>query len=369
MQKAHSRTHQGWMRRASRIYLDKTVNRGKLDSLTSFLNTYKQAEQYAIVRFWSTHDFSSTLSGKEVTKSIEERFGFTARLSQCVAKQSRECVRSQKERRERMPRIRKSVAALDSRFVTIEQFGGSFDMCLKFGSGVPKMTVPFNWNKHTNRLRSNGWELSRSIRLCHDGKDLFVDLIFEKQKPPTRTEGDVVGIDRGARAMLYTSKGQEVGTELWSVIKAAGKRRNAYHHFIETEENRLLKTLPFTGVRTFVLERLKQVKRGRGAGRSRKRSRQSNRLLSFWHYARVGTRLMQRCEEAGVSINFKDPWKTSQHCPVCGNIDRRNRSGKRFRCLKCGHTDDADHIGAVNLELLGLAGVYSLRSLKSENMA
>lgn len=262
-----------------------------------------------------------------------------------------------------MPRIRKPVATLDSRFVTIQAFDGSFDMCLKFASGVPKMTVPFNWTEHTNRLRSDGWSLGRSIRIGHDSGGVFIELIFEKEKPPVRKEGAVVGIDRGLRSMLYTSDGKEIGAELAVKIKAAGKRRKSYHHYIATEENRLLKTLPLTGIQTLVLEQLKNVKRGRGTGSSRKRSRQSNRLLSFWHYARVGTRLIQRCEEAGVSINFKDPWKTSQHCPVCGNIDRRNRNGKRFLCLKCGHEDDADHNGAKNLELLGLAGVYSLRSL------
>jgi len=65
------------MRRSSRIYLDATVNSGKLARLKSFLNEYKLAEQYAIVRFWSAQDFSSALAGADVTKSIEERYGFS----------------------------------------------------------------------------------------------------------------------------------------------------------------------------------------------------------------------------------------------------------------------------------------------------
>jgi len=233
---------------------------------------------------------------------MEKRFGLTARMSQCVAKQAKECVRSQ---RERMPRIRKSVANLDSRFVTIEPFNGSFSMCLKFASDVPKMVVPFNWTKHTSKFLNDGWVLGKSIRLGHDSRGVFIDLIFGKIKPQLRSERKVVSIDLKPRSMLYTSDGMDIGSELVGRIKEAGKRRKSYHHFIETEENRLLKTLPFTGVQSFVLERLKNVKR----------SRQSNRLLSFWHYAKVGTRLMQRCEESGSSIEQKDPWKTSQHCP------------------------------------------------------
>jgi len=56
-------------------------------------------------------------------------------------------------------------------------------------------------------------------------------------------------------------------------------------------------------------------------------------------------------------------YKTSQRCHSCGKIDSRNRKGERFRCVSCGHEDDADHNAAKNLEYLGLAGVYSLRLL------
>ncbi|HIH96586.1 MAG TPA: hypothetical protein HA348_03785 [Thermoplasmata archaeon] len=44
-------------------------------------------------------------------------------------------------------------------------------------------------------------------------------------------------------------------------------------------------------------------------------------------------------------------------------MDRRNRRGERFLCLRCGHETNADCNASRNLEALGLAGVYSLRSL------
>src|SRR5262249_57275129 len=62
------------------------------------------------------------------------------------------------------------------------------------------------------------------------------------------------------------------------------------------------------------------------------------------------------CEEKGVRIKFVSPYKTSQRCHSCGKIDSRNRKGERFRCVSCGHEDDADHNAAKNLEYLGLAG-------------
>lgn len=43
------------------------------------------------------------------------------------------------------------------------------------------------------------------------------------------------------------------------------------------------------------------------------------------------------------------PEFTSQVCPVCGNLDSANRDGKRFKCICCGHEDDADHVGSINI--------------------
>ena len=68
-------------------------------------------------------------------------------------------------------------------------------------------------------------------------------------------------------------------------------------------------------------------------------------------------------------LKFKAPWKTSQHCPLCGKIASENRKADRFKCIACGFEEHADIVGAMNLKVLELAGVYSLRSLKSKAVA
>ena len=364
MIKRYKRTHSGWMRRASRIYLNNVINKGKTEKLKNFLTLYKNIVNYCIFCIWASHNTdNNNLLGIKFTKRIEERFGVTARLSQCGAKQANETVLSQNELskgRRRMPRVKSAIANLDSRFVKIEPFDGHFDMCLKFGSGVPKLVIPFNWTKHTNKFRDDGWVLGQSIRLGYNKKKgLFVDLMFEKERPELREEGEVMGIDSGFNSMLVTSDNQFIGEGLKETIKRGGKRRKSWHHFIETEANRFLKQLNLDGVKLISLENLKHVKRGKRG----KFSRIANRLLSFWLYAKVGERLKQICEERGIRINLKNPWKTSQRCAVCGNIDRRNRRGEKFLCLRCGYATNADYNASKNLEALGLAGVYSLRSL------
>ena len=368
MIKKHKRSRRGWMRRTSRIYLGH-LNQGKAKILTKFLGRYSEALNYSIKRLWSLpaplDRFSNDLAAKEFTDSVKARFELTARVVQCVAKQAKECVNSQSKkskRKQNMPRSKKHVANIDSRMVCVERFNGSFDMCIKFGSGVPNIMIPFNWNKHTDKFRNDGWLVGPSVRIGYDTKGLFVDIIFEKPKPKKRTKGKLIGIDAGLNSLLYTSNGQNIGgAELKSTITKGGKRRKSYHHFITTEANRYLKRLRLTGIRSIAIEDLKYVKHNK-RGKFR---RNSNRLLSFWYYAKVRARLERTCEELGILIIPKNPWKTSQRCPECCKIDKKNRNGKRFKCVECGHTDDADHVGALNLELLGLAGVYSLRSLPS----
>jgi len=369
MIKKHKRVRSGWMRRASRIYLN-DLNESKADNLIKFLNQYQQATNYTVVRLWSEKNMSSDLLPKEVTDVISERFDTTARLSQCIGKQAKEIISSQREkskRKQRMPRMRSHTANLDGRFVEIEEFDGHFDMCIKTSSGVPKMVIPFNWTKHANKFREaekgKEWLLSNSIRLGYDEKGIFIDLIFEKERPKLRQTGKVLGMDRGYKCMLACSDGQRIGEELKEVIEHGGKRRKSYHHYIETETNRYLKQLNIENIDLIALEDLKNVK----ANKRGKFSRKVNRLLSFWHYAKVGKRLTQFCEETGIRISLKSPWKTSQRCSICGNIDRRNRKGERFKCLDsdCRSEMNADDNASRNLEALGLAGVYSLRSLTS----
>ena len=369
MKKRYKRKHSGWMRRTSRIYLNTCVNNGKTEKLKAFLNLYKNIVNYCIARLWASHNTDNkNLPDIEFTKRTEERYGITARLSQCTAKQANETVLSQNELsvgRRRMPRVKSAIANLDSRFVKIEPFDGHFDMCLKFGSGVPTLVIPFNWTKHTNKFRNDGWVLAQSIRLGYNHKKgLFVDLMFEKERPELREEGEVIGIDSGLNTMLVTSDSQFIGEGLKETVKRGGKRRKSWHHHVEAEANRFLKHLNLDNVKLISVENLKHVKRGKRG----KFSRIANRLLSFWLYAKVGERLKQICEERGIHINLKNPWKTSQRCAVCGNIDRRNRRGERFVCLRCGYAANADYNASKNLEALGLAGVYSLRSLPTSFM-
>ena len=350
----------GGMRRTSRIFLT-TANAGKVRALTAFLHQQANVIRYFAEMFWSTGDLSANLAEKTVTDRAVRRFGITARLAQMAAKQAKELVRSQHEReKKRLPRLRRVSVNIDSRGVTMEQGRRSFDVALRFGSGIPAVTVLLNHTKHSRKFLADGWTLSKSLRMGLIQGKVWIDLIFEKANPALRETGDVLGIDLGYRYVATTSRGERFGAEVKARIERAGKRRKRFHRYIATEIHRTLKQIDLTGVQVVALENLKCVnhqKRGTF-------SRRSNRLLSFWHYARALHWLRQRCEAFGVRVEMKDPWKTSQRCVQCGNIDKRSRRGEQFHCVACGFTIHADENGARNLQYLATVGKYSFHTTK-----
>src|SRR5262249_50855500 len=163
------------MRRASRAYLTQ-ANVGKVAALRAFLLLYVNVVNYFIERFWSMKDFTAALADKVVTSRAVNRFKITARLAQCAAKQAKEIVRSQKERKVKtMPLMRRKVATLDSRFVRVEEFkGAAFDLALSFASGLPKVTIPINQTAHMNRFLGHGWQIGSTIRLGMDERGVWV---------------------------------------------------------------------------------------------------------------------------------------------------------------------------------------------------
>jgi IS605 OrfB family transposase len=344
------------------------LNKGKAEKLRLFLDVYAKLVRYFIEMLWSRQDFSNRLNYADVRKGME-KYQLMSHLVSHAYNQAKEIVCSQRKkskRKRRMPKFRNITANLSDKFFKLSKFEGYFDWALKFYTKQKwgeNIIIPFNNTKHTLKFINDGWVLSNFIRLGMDKKKrLFIDLIFEKPKPPLKQTGEVLGIDLGYRVPVATSRGELIGIELKTKIEKAGKRRKSFHHYVQTELNRILKTIDLSNVKTVVLEQLKNVKKNK----REKFSRSANRLLSFWHYARATNRLRQICEEKGIRIEFKNPYKTSQRCPICGKIDRRNRSADKFRCINCGFEENADIVGALNLKALGLAGVYSLRFLPSQ---
>lgn len=223
------------------------------------------------------------------------------------------------------------------------------------------MTIPVRSTKHLNWMLGKGWAIGTTARVGIDKKRLYVDFILEKPAPKPRISGRVLGMDNNYRNGLVFSDGRMTGQGVYKMTQSFGKREKNTHKQCKEIMNRSINRIDFDGVKVLSIENLKHVK----SNKRGKFPRQLNRRMSHWLYAHTVDRLSQRCEELGIRLVYKSPWKTSQRCSVCGKWDRRSRNGDEFLCIYCGHEDHSDLNAAKNLELLGLAGAYGLRSLKS----
>lgn len=60
--------------------------------------------------------------------------------------------------------------------------------------------------------------------------------------------------------------------------------------------------------------------------------------------------LERLCKKENFNFAKVNPAYTSQVCPVCGNIDKKNRNHRMFLCTNCHHSDDADINAAKNIK-------------------
>lgn len=360
------RTKTNLLLRTCRIYLN-DLNQGKANVVRQFLHQFHDVIQYFVDLFWQRQDFSSKLAPKPTVHLARERFGITTRLGQALAKQAKEIVRSQYKKpksKQRKPKIKWQTVTLFYHFVTIEQFQGKgFDWAVRLiGAGAPKLVIPVKSTKPLNQRLPDGWQLSKTIRMGLRKGRFWIDFILEKERPKSREKGRLIGMDSNYKNGLVFSDGQVVGQELYPRIQCFAKRQKHTKAEIKSMLGRAIKQIDFSQVKVLVVEDLKKVKHGkRGTF-----SRVFNRRLSHWLYAYTVDLLSRICEELGIEVQRKDPFKTSQFCRICSKWDRRNRRGDKFSCVNCGqNTNHADLNASLNLELLGLAGVYGLRQLLS----
>ena len=85
--------------------------------------------------------------------------------------------------------------------------------------------------------------------------------------------------------------------------------------------------------------------------------------MAPWVVSRVVARIENRTSENGVALIKVNPRNTSQTCPGCGGVSIENRRGEKFACIACGHTGDADTVGAGNILAITLETLSSVESL------
>ncbi|WP_269087001.1 RNA-guided endonuclease InsQ/TnpB family protein [Moorena bouillonii] len=87
-------------------------------------------------------------------------------------------------------------------------------------------------------------------------------------------------------------------------------------------------------------------------GQSTKRG--LNRSISNAAWGELVKKVEVVAAKSGIPVVKINPRHTSQKCPKCHHISKANRKKEKFVCTNCGHYDDADINGAINIRMRGL---------------
>lgn len=105
--------------------------------------------------------------------------------------------------------------------------------------------------------------------------------------------------------------------------------------------------------------------RGRTTVRKAERARLGN-----WGFHQLKTFLAYKAKLYGVHLIEVDPRNTSRTCTDCGYCDKKNRkSQSEFVCLKCGHAENADVVGAKNIALRARVTAPNVASVDAKGEA
>lgn len=80
-----------------------------------------------------------------------------------------------------------------------------------------------------------------------------------------------------------------------------------------------------------------------------------NRALLARGFGSMRQRLKTKAEEQCGRVIEVDPAYTSQTCPRCGHVARKNRINAQFACLRCQYAEHADIVGATNILQRGIS--------------
>ena len=229
----------------------------------------------------------------------------------------------------------------------------------------------------------------KSATISREGNHWYISVLAEQYENLTQHQSaSSVGIDVGVTHFLTLSTGEHIDlpkldhliakvTSLQQRLshkqkgsnnrKKAQYRLSAAHRRLRDTRHDFLHKVSTTIAKNHsyvVMEDLKVTNMMRSArgtvekpGRCVKAKSGLNRSIATQAWSTFRNLLTYKPHDLNGELVLVDPRHTSQTCPACLTVDRRNRkSQSSFKCVTCGHTANADVNAATNILMLGILG-------------
>ena len=347
---------------------------------------------------------------EELIQMSDEEFGF--RQAEFLEKYQSVCLEYQ------IPVLRNCSVPLDSRLMRIETSDHTIMPYVIFVSDPfhpgKRIQIPVNTSRHSlHKIHAN--HMAGTVLMQVRKNVLRIGWSYDvKRKQPETT--NCTGVDTGITDSFYTSDGRAIGSmsdvigfyhrevePAFATLSDLRNKKRAIRHYLrkhhQPQEQRptlikkmdrleyMIRTMDMSyrkkrhyynlldqeiknSVKTYmkdlrpdtltVVEKL-DIKEFQ-------KSRQVNGMFSVFARGKLHKTLLSTLNWNGYDFLEVVPDFTSQVCPVCQNLDPKNREHKTFFCTCCGYEDDADHVGAMNIraratdqEILDLCQKYQYK--------
>jgi putative transposase len=227
-----------------------------------------------------------------------------------------------------------------------------------------RLTIPFVTGPRQLELLQH--QRGESDLILVEGQ-FYLFTTCEKETPDPQDVEEFLGVDLGITNIAADSRGETyAGNHLNSLRKRHAKLRrklqrkgtHAARRLLKKrrrKESRMAKHINHTLAKRIVekaqrhslgiaLEDLQGIRERTTVKQSQRRQHSS------WAFYDLRQKIEYKARLAGVPVVLVDPRNTSRTCPVCGCVDKRNRSDQAtFLCVSCGHFAPADTNAAVNI--------------------
>ncbi|MGI0034307.1 MAG: RNA-guided endonuclease InsQ/TnpB family protein [Nitrososphaera sp.] len=334
-------------------------NAGQQRALRDTLERCNKACNWLSGMTFESETFGQYALHKAHYYAMREKFGLTAQAAvRCIAKVAD--AYKLKNRRETKREFRKWAA---------QPFD---DRILRFGKGdtinlwtlAGRQKIPFICGEHQRALLEH--RKGEADLMFVRGK-WYIACVCDFDDPKLLTPSGVLGVDFGIVHIATGSDGSQfsgAGVEasrarhvarratLQRVGTRAARRRLKINSGKQSRYQKhvnhcISKQIVLAAKRSNLAVGLEDLKHIRERVKATKEQR---KRLHNWSFGQLRSFVEYKAKKYGVPVVIVNPAYTSQECPKCGHVDKRNRPKQElFRCVACGHSANADAAAACNI--------------------
>ena len=339
------------------IHLKLTPTPDQAEALRCTLDTCNAACDWLSGQAWQTETFRQFELHKLAYYPLRERFGLSAQAAvRCIAK----VADAYKTRRPGQRTFRPTAAQpYDHHILRFTR-----EDAVSIWTAAGRQTVPFVCGEYQRRYLPFR---KGEVDLMVIRGTFYLAVVCDVDESAAIPAADVLGVDLGVvnlatdldgtvysgaavetKRRTYTHRRRNLQRKGTKAAKRKLRRISGRQSRLQKDTNhRISKALVQSAQRTgraLALEDLTGI-RDRVTARRRQRGRLHN-----WPFFQLRSFVAYKARLVGVPLILVDPRYTSQTCPDCGLIDRRNRpSQATFSCIGCGFAGPADTVAAGNI--------------------